>query len=169
MTTSLPQCRKCSTPVEIEDFVEGYCSRCYEQELQSRQRQKEERDEKALQEKILSMTDQELKSVLLTTETQSDLEIDERIDIVTAECAFGMNIFRDIFADVRNIVGGRSVATQKVLRDARNTVLSELRREALLIGANAVVGVDLDYSEFSGGGKSMLFLVASGTAVKVKN
>ena len=78
-----------------------------------------------------------------------------------------MNIFRDLFAGIRDIVGGRSEVTQKVLKDLRVNVLTELRKEAHGLGANAVVGVDLDYSELSGGGKSMLFLVASGTAVKI--
>lgn len=90
------------------------------------------------------------------------------IEVITAECVFGMNIFRDIFADVRDFFGGRSTATQRVLRDARKVALNELRREAAELGANAVIGVRLDYSEFSGGGKSMLFLVASGTAVVVE-
>lgn len=71
-----------------------------------------------------------------------------------------------LLAGIRDIAGGRSDATQKVLRDSRKTVLilNELRKEAHSIGANAVIGVDMDYSEFSGG-KSMPFLVASGTAV----
>ena len=64
--------------------------------------------------------------------------------------------------------GGRNKSTQGVLKDARKTVLYELKKEAHLLGANAVIGVDLDYSEFSGGGKSMLFVVASGTAVILK-
>lgn len=80
-----------------------------------------------------------------------------------------MNIFKDIFAGVRHIVGGKSKATQDILRDARKTVLKELRKEAYLVGANAVIAVDLDYSEFSGGGKSMLFVVASGTPVEVSS
>ncbi|MFC1579546.1 YbjQ family protein [Thermodesulfobacteriota bacterium] len=67
-----------------------------------------------------------------------------------------------------DMFGGRSGATQKVLRDARKVCLYELRREAFSLGANAVIVVDLDYSQFSGQGKSMLFLVASGTAVKVE-
>jgi uncharacterized protein YbjQ (UPF0145 family) len=76
-----------------------------------------------------------------------------------------MNVFRDIFAGVRDIVGGRSYATQNVLRDARTTALNELKKEALKVGANGVIGVTLDYNEFSGGGKSMIFLVVTGTAV----
>lgn len=87
------------------------------------------------------------------------------VDVITAECAFGMNVIRDWFAAWTDVVGGRSRATQNVLRNARETCLRELKLEALRVGANAVVGIDLDYSEFSGGGKSMLFLAASGTAV----
>ena len=79
-----------------------------------------------------------------------------------------MNIFKDLFAGVRDIVGGRSEAVQKTMRDSRRTALYELKKEAYEVGANAVVGVDLDYSEFSGGGRSMLFKVANGTAVRLK-
>ena len=79
-----------------------------------------------------------------------------------------MNIFRDFFAGMTDFFGGRSKASQKVLRDARKNCLQELRLEAVNIGADGVLAVDLDYSEISGKGKGMLFLVASGTAVKFK-
>ena len=107
--------------------------------------------------------------IILTTETtMSGYQVTERIEIITAECVFGMNLFKDFFAGMRDIFGGRSKSSQKVLRDSRKVCLNELRREALMVGANAVIGVDLDYNEISGDGKSMLFLVASGTAVHVK-
>ena len=105
--------------------------------------------------------------IVLTTETASNLPITQRIEIVTAECAFGMNIFKDLFAGVRNIVGGRSKAVQDTMRDARRTTLYELKKEAHAVGANAVVGVDLDYVELAGAGSSMVMLVASGTAVVI--
>ena len=95
-------------------------------------------------------------------------EIEEEIDIITAECVFGMNVFRDFFAGMTDFFGGRSEASQKVLRDARQNCLQELKIEAARIDADGVLGVDLDYSEISGKGKGMLFLVASGTAVKFK-
>ena len=115
------------------------------------------------------LSKKEIDNIILTTEhNPQDLLVEKRIEIITAECVFGMNLFRDIFAEVRNIVGGRSSASQKVLRDARKKCLRELKIEAYSVGADAVIGVDLDYSEFSGGRKSMLFLVASGTAVKLK-
>ena len=75
-----------------------------------------------------------------------------------------MNIFKDLFAGVRDIVGGRSEAVQKTMRDSRKTVLYELKKEAYEVGANAVVGVDLDYVELSNA-NSMVMLGASGTAV----
>ena len=112
--------------------------------------------------------DKDIDAILLTTETNPDIKILERIEIVTAECVYGMHIFKDIFASIRDIVGGRSKAFQDTLRDARKTALYELKREAHEVGANAVVGVDLDYSEISGGKNQMLFLVASGTAVRIE-
>ena len=106
-------------------------------------------------------------ALILTTETGADLKIIKRIEIVTAECAFGMNVFKDMFTNIRDFVGGRSKAVQKTLRDSRRTALYELKKEAYEVGANAVVGVDLDYVELSLGG-SMVMLVASGTAVIVE-
>lgn len=108
------------------------------------------------------------KNMIVTTAPSLDgYRISETLDIVSAECVFGMNIFRDFFASITDVFGGRSEATQKVLRDTRKVCLNELRKEAAMMGADAVIAVKLDYSEFSGQGKSMLFLAASGTAVKV--
>lgn len=108
------------------------------------------------------------KIVLTTTHSVPNRKIGSVLKVVSAECAFGMNLFRDLFAAVTDVFGGRSSATQKVLRDARETCLWELRKEASFCGADAVVAVHLAYSEFSGKEKSMLFLVATGTAVKLE-
>ena len=105
---------------------------------------------------------------LTTTPTYPNLEVEEVKGVITSECVFGMNIFRDFFAGMTDFFGGRSEASQKVLRDARETCLNELKKEAYELGADGVIGIDLDYSEISGKGKGMLFLVASGTAVKFK-
>lgn len=106
--------------------------------------------------------------ILTTAQSLEGYKVIETLEIVTAECCYGMNLFLDLFTSTSDIFGGRSKITQKMLRDARRKCLHELKREAFDIGANAVIAVDLDYSEFSGKGKSMLFLVASGTAVKVQ-
>ena len=122
---------------------------------------------KALREKERE-TRAKIAAIMLTTETAPNLNITKRIEIVTAECAFGMNMFKDLFAGVRNVVGGRSEAVQKTMRDSRRTALYELKKEAYEVGANAVVGVDLDYVELAGTGSSMVMLVASGTAVVIE-
>ena len=106
--------------------------------------------------------------VILTTSSHLEgYRVTDHIDIVSAECVFGMNILTDMFAVCVTSSGERSKSYQDVLRDGRVACLDELRREAGEMGAKAVIGIDLDYSEISGGGKSMLFLVATGTAVKV--
>lgn len=105
--------------------------------------------------------------ILTTTPEVPGKQIVEVVDVITAESVFGVNLFQDLFSGIRDIVGGRAQGQQSVLREARKVCLEELRVEAVSIGADAVVGIDLDYSEISGGKKSMLFLVASGTAVKL--
>jgi len=126
-------------------------------------------DSKQYEELPTEIIDDLAKELILKTESHMpEYRVIERLEIITAECVFGMNMFRDFFASITDIFGGRSSASQKVLRDSRRTCLTELRREALIAGANAVVGVGLNYSEISGDGKSMLFLVASGTAVRIE-
>jgi uncharacterized protein YbjQ (UPF0145 family) len=106
--------------------------------------------------------------VLLTTAPDlAGYRVTRTLDIVTAECVLGLNFLRDFLAGMSDFFGGRSGTTQNKLREARQYCLSELRAEAQSLGANAVIAVSLSYSEFSGQGKSMLFLVASGTAVVV--
>lgn len=87
--------------------------------------------------------------------------------IVSGDTIIGANIFRDFFANIRDVVGGRSKSYEKVLREAKETALREMNTKAASLGANAVVGVDLDY-ETVGGSGSMLMVVATGTAVKVE-
>jgi uncharacterized protein YbjQ (UPF0145 family) len=86
--------------------------------------------------------------------------------VVTGQTIMGANIFRDIFAGIRDIVGGRSASYEKVLRSARDEALKELEEEARARGANAVIGVDIDYGAL-GSGESMLMVSVSGTAVTI--
>jgi len=126
-------------------------------------------DNKEFDELPTDVIDELAAELIVTTEMSLDgYNILERIDIITSECVFGMNIFREVFAGIRDIFGGWSSASQKVLRDARRTCLPELRREAFVVGADAVISVDLDYSEISGDGKSMLLVVTGGTACRVE-
>ena len=87
--------------------------------------------------------------------------------MVTGEAILGANIFKDIFAGIRDIVGGRSAAYEQELRRARSIALTEIRQAAAELGANAVVAIDIDY-ETVGGQGSMLMVSVSGTAVVVE-
>ena len=105
--------------------------------------------------------------IITTTPTIQGREISQYLGIVTGEAIMGANLFRDLFASVRDIVGGRSGAYEKELAGARQTALDELEAAAAQLGADAVVGVDLDY-EVLGANNSMLMVTASGTAVKMR-
>ncbi len=102
--------------------------------------------------------------IVTTTPTVEGKRIREYRGIVTGEAILGANIFRDLFAGIRDIVGGRSAAYERELRRARETAMNEMTAIAAEQGANAVVGVDLDY-EVLGQSNGMLMVSVSGTAV----
>ncbi len=104
--------------------------------------------------------------IVSTTPTLEGRPIQDYLGIVTGEVIIGANLFRDLFANIRDIVGGRSGSYERILADARNQAIQELQAEAAAMGGNAVVGIDLDY-EVIGANGSMLMVSASGTAVRV--
>ena len=102
--------------------------------------------------------------ILSTTTIIEGRPVRDYLGIVTGEVIVGANIFKDMFASVRDIVGGRSGAYESALASARETALSEMQDRARQLGGNAVVGVDLDYEVIN----NMLMVAASGTAVVVE-
>jgi uncharacterized protein YbjQ (UPF0145 family) len=104
--------------------------------------------------------------LMTTTSTIEGRPVSEYLGVVTGEVIVGANIFKDLFASVRDIVGGRSGSYESSLRDARKTALDELAADACALGADGVIAIDLDY-EVLGQGGSMLMVSASGTAVKL--
>ena len=106
--------------------------------------------------------------IISTTSTLQNAEITEYLGLVAGETIIGANIFRDLFAGIRDIVGGRSGSYEKVLREAKETAMREMQEQARERGANAVIGVDLDY-ETLGKENGMLMVVATGTAVRVSD
>ncbi|MQA91716.1 MAG: heavy metal-binding domain-containing protein [Gemmatimonas sp.] len=106
--------------------------------------------------------------LVLTTPNVEGKPITEYLGIVTGEAILGANIFRDFFAGIRDVVGGRSNAYEEELRKAKQIAIREMVEEASSRGATAVVAVDLDYETITmGGGGGMLMVSASGTAVKL--
>ena len=102
----------------------------------------------------------------VTTPNIEGKQITEYYGLVTGEAIIGANIFKDFFAAITDVVGGRSGSYEKALREAKNIAVSEMQERAQSMGANAVIGVDLDY-ETVGRDSGMLMVSASGTAVKV--
>jgi uncharacterized protein YbjQ (UPF0145 family) len=120
--------------------------------------------------KTRNIADEELrKKVILTTETSPiDLTINERIDVISAEYIFSTNTFEDYFDSNEKEMRSEIKLVQNVLRNAKENALRELRIEALNLNADAVIGVNLSYTEFYNKRKSMVLLLATGTAVKLK-
>ncbi len=102
--------------------------------------------------------------ILTTTPTVEGRPVVRHLGIVSGEAILGANLFKDLFAGIRDIVGGRSATYERELRRAKEIALKELTEQAQGLGANAIVGIDLDYETIGGSG-SMLMVSASGTAV----
>ena len=102
--------------------------------------------------------------ILSTTNSLETHPVKDYLGIVSGETIIGANIFKDFFAGIRDIVGGRSGSYEKVLREAKETALKEMEEQAFKLGATAVIGIDLDY-ETVGPNGGMLMVTASGTAV----
>ena len=105
--------------------------------------------------------------LMTTTPSVEGKQIVRYLGVVTGETIIGANVFRDFLAGLRDFFGGRSGSYEAVLREAKDTALEEMARQAEALGANAVVGIDLDY-ETVGGSGSMLMVTCSGTAVRVE-
>lgn len=112
--------------------------------------------------KILILKNQTM--LVTTMPTVEGRKIIKYIGLVTGETIIGANIFKDLFAGITDIVGGRSSSYERVLREGKDTAVNEMQQYAAALGANAIVGVDLDY-ETVGTGGSMLMVSANGTAV----
>ena len=146
--------------LEVKD---GMCPSC--------RREKERREasmtdlERAKEEDAKKRVKETSKRLLLTTESWiGDVE---RLGIVASEVVFGMNVFKDILANVRDVLGGRSGAVQSTLDEARQVAFQEIRVKAAELGADAVIAVDIDYHSISTGSAANMMMVAvSGTAVK---
>lgn len=105
--------------------------------------------------------------LITTTPNIEGKKVVKYLGLVTGEAILGANIFKDLFAGIRDIVGGRSASYEKELKEAKDIAVQELVDNARLIGANAIIGVDLDYETLGQNG-SMLMVSASGTAVIIE-
>ncbi|MGE4529010.1 MAG: YbjQ family protein [Rhodospirillaceae bacterium] len=105
--------------------------------------------------------------MVTTTDGIQDHKVALYLGIVSGEAIMGTNLFKDFFASIRDVVGGRAGAYEKSLREAKELAITQMKEEAYNLGAHAVVGVDLDYEVIGGDDKTMLMVSANGTAVKL--
>lgn len=146
----MPKCKKCGSDYYLGG-KDGFCADC--EEMASK-----------------ADGDQKMRSIIMTTSFDvPNREVESVISIIASEAALGMNVFKDIANNWRDFVGGRSATSQASLKEARLACLDGLRAEAHAIGADAVISVDLDYNQLATGGTGgILFVAATGTAVKLK-
>ena len=104
--------------------------------------------------------------IISTTSSLDGKPVQEYLGVINAQSIIGANIFKDIFAGLRDVFGGRSKTYEKVLEQAKEDALRELTEKAQALGANGIRGVDLDFETIGGGG-SMLMVIATGTAVRI--
>ena len=105
--------------------------------------------------------------IITTTGTVEGRKVVQYLGVVTGEAIMGTNVFRDMFAGIRDFIGGRSGSYEKEIRKAKDAALDGMTEQAEDLGADAVIGVDLDYEVIGGDKKTLLMAIASGTAVKL--
>jgi uncharacterized protein YbjQ (UPF0145 family) len=103
--------------------------------------------------------------IVTTTESIEGRRVKRYLGIVSGEAVFGANLFRDLFASIRDVIGGRAGGYETVLKDGKNAAIDDMVWEARNLGANAILAVDLDYETV---GQSMLMVSANGTAVELE-
>ncbi|MEE3316767.1 MAG: heavy metal-binding domain-containing protein [Pseudomonadota bacterium] len=162
----MARCNTCGkTGFGFLEVKEGMCPSCRREAeaLEASKTDAEKSEDKAERARHIEAAS----SLPITTETWiGDVE---RLGVVATEVVMGMNIFKDVLANVRDIFGGRSGAVQNTLRDARNAAFEDIKLQAAQLGADAIIAVDIDYHSISTGSSvNMMMVAVTGTAVKVK-
>ena len=164
----MASCMKCKRTgfgfLEIKSGLCPSCRRSLEVAEEAKTREQRQRT-KAETDQINSKID----AIVLTTETAPNLNITKRIDIISAQAAFEINNFKDLFVGFMNPVRGRSNELERQLEELRVQSSQKLKAKAYELGANGIVAVDLDLSTVTIGGISMMMMMASGTAVVIED
>ena len=149
-------CKGCNKVVSSLEILDGYCEECRKPGVK----------EKKIQ--IENEIAHKRASIFLTTEVAINLDIDKRIDLISSECIYGINLVKDFFAGIRNVVGGNIKSLESSLNDAKNEVTADLKEQAYNLGGDAVIGVKIEHTYNSAGGGSIMSVFATGTVIKLK-
>jgi len=155
-------CKSCGKVFSVTEMTDGLCKNCLAPEVSELNQRKKEKIEEFKKNKFKI-----LHSIIVTSETSID-NIEKRIDFASAQCVYGLNIIKDLFTGVRNIVGGRIKSIEDPLSEAKNTILEALKEEAYFAGGNAVVGIKIEHTYNNAGGANMVSILGTGTIVKLK-
>jgi len=147
------------------------CQKCSSPEAKKRRREMALREEEiiAQKNKLEELNRQELEyrlsNFFITTETAIDIPIEKRIEVIFSEHVYGLNVIKDFFSGIRDIVGGRVASIEQPIRDTNKKIIEEMKMKAIELGGDAIVGLKIDYQ--TGGG--FIALIATGTVVKLKD
>lgn len=167
-------CKSCGKVFSVIDMVDGVCKECLNPELVEAREAKQAKTveaQEARQVKLDTLQNNKseiLNSILLTTETTLDLPIAQRIDLISSECVYGMNIIKDLFSFVRDIVGGRIVSIENALKEARAEIIADMKQQAYLMDGDAVIAVRIEHTYNNTNSGSILSVFATGTVVKLQ-
>jgi len=153
------ECKHCHKSVNISDIKDGYCNECSDPLFR-------EESVRLKEEKALEI--EKMNSIFITTEVAINIDIDKRLDLISSECIYGINIVKDFFSGIRDIVGGNVKSLEKSLKDAKNEVMEDLKNQAYSLGGDAVIGVRIEHTYNNAGGGSIMSVFATGTVVKFK-
>lgn len=172
----MARCIKCNEVYSEFYLKDGVCEDCisgnnvqaqkkFEWEQLKQKEIKTETEKKFAEEQLKQ---EKINSIIITTETMIDLPIEKRITVISSQCIFGINIVKDLFSFVRDIVGGRVNSLEKALDDANKQILIELKQKTYDLDGNAVVGVKIEHTYNNANSGSILSVMATGTVVKLK-
>lgn len=156
-------CKSCGKVFSVIDMVDGICKECLNPEVVEVREAKQAKLD-ALQNNKFEI----LNSILLTTETTLDLPIAKRIDLISSECVYGMNIIKDLFSFVRDIVGGRIVTIENALKEARAEIIADMKQQAYLMDGDAVIAVRIEHTYNNTNSGSILSVFATGTVMRLQ-
>lgn len=151
-------CKGCGTVVSVVNMVDGLCDKCATPEFKEKSALKKERANDLNKNRLVI-----LNSIMVTTETMVNLDIEQRIEVTSASCVYGLNIIKDFFSGIRDFVGGRVKSIENPLEEARKEVIDEIKEKAYYAGGNAVIALKIEHN-YSG---SMISVFATGTIVKI--
>jgi len=155
-------CKSCGKVFSALEMTDGLCKNCSSPETLELNKNKQAKIEEFEKNKFKI-----LESIIVTSETSVE-NVEKRITFASAQCVYGLNIIKDLFTGVRNIVGGRIKSIEDPLAEAKNTIIEALKEEAYFAGGNAVIGIKIEHAYNNAGAANMVSILGTGTIVKLK-